>query len=1518
MIQCQSQSSDTESTTSLRVAPSTATSEASIALAAPHLLGKPIMLQEPLTSDASGMDGSSAALEAAAASMTSSAFTDPGVSQNLPSEEHSTTEDAAPWNASMPRSLEAPVALEVPTSLAAQRPSGALVSTARATLVPTMLDARGIHLQTPASLPFNTCASIILMNLLQVFNTEGASGHSVVNNVFGDQHFAYTPPAPHTLELLKFLDPITMNAISRPQCLEGTRDAILQSLIRDLTMHSPERNVLWLFGVAGSGKSTLATTIAERLRLGGQIGAFLFFDRNSPAQSGPDGVVRTLAHQLALFNPTLREAICDVIERDPQIATRTLIAQFDHLIKAPLDSCAHQMKGPVVVILDAFDECGDAQSRRALLHMLVKQLPLLPHQFRFLITSRPEFDLHNAIHSQERIKTVSLSSAEWTSAADVEQYIGHEMRELYQMRQESDELPLDWPGGSRIQQLSRLAAESFIWAATAIRFLQAADDVDERLGILLHQQAFTLGDLYATALRSASNWSPHEASTAHCRKILGAVVVGRIAVTDDTIVDILGLESAKSCRLVLRRLGCLLQWSEGLPIRTLHASFADYLTNSGSCGDEPWYIDAAQHHLDFTTSCLRTMMRYLRFNICQLETSHRMNRDIEDLAQRIEKFIPRSLAYACRFWAEHLSLARRDDLQILLLIFEFFQTFFLYWLEVHSLLGEGRSALQAMLHIESYSEPHHEMVHLFSQDGIKFIRAFVSVILASAPHVYISALPFAPSSIIRDQYQSTIHNTLCVRTGTTSDWPSCEQVLDCDTVVCTVAFSPDGRRIASGSALGAILIWDSQTGEIVAGPFQGHEHIIHAVAYSPDGVRIASGSNDAAVRIWDTQTGDVILGPLTRHTRSVTSVTFSPDGKRIASGSEDHTVRAWDAQTGDAVGTPMTGHTAIVNTVAFSPGGDVIASGSDDRTIRIWEAHTGNCIATFEGRTWWVRSVAFSPGGDHIVSGSTDRAVRLWNAWTGAVVRTFEGHTDIVTSVAVSSDGLRIVSGSFDCSVRIWDLQTGTLIALFREHAGYVSSVSFSPNGLHLASGSYDGTVRIWDARSSGTFSELLEGHSESVNSIAFSPDGEHILSGSDDHTICVWDTSTGELAVGPLIAHEGSITSVAFSPDGLYIASGSDKCTVCLWHARSGELLAEPLKGHSDYVTSVEFLPDSRHIVSGSDDGTIRVWNVQTGVLVAGPLKGHTNKVSSVACSPDGKHIASGSEDKTICIRDTQTSGLLVGPLIVHTHWVTSISFSPDGLHIVSGSWDRTIRIWDARTGVFVKEFWGHTDIVQSVAFSPDGVSVVSGSDDQTVRLWDVQTGASLAVHRRHTGPVNSVAFSPDGTRIVSGSSDKTIHILPARAAPAPHADRGFQPTSQLVNGWMQNSPTELLFWVPPAYRTGLWWPDSMVISKRSVQLDLTKFVHGEDWTRLSRRIGFDFGAQLYSSFEGLKTEQGVHGVWESDDETTRGQVKARMKSTGAGIEVDGVRALAARRVWANGCPALPCPFPRATRASE
>ncbi|KZP10330.1 WD40 repeat-like protein [Athelia psychrophila] len=1199
-----------------------------------------------------------------------------------------------------------------------------------------------------------------------------------------------------------------MDATSRPLCLDGTRTTILQNLISDLTTLGSETNVTWLYGMAGSGKSTISTTVAEQLQDRGQRGAFLFFNRNSPAQSSPDGVIRTIAYQLAFSNAALRDAICHAIEQDTQIATRTLDAQFKALL----------MTMPMVIVLDAFDECGDAESRRALVYLLITNLPLLPHHFRFFITSRPELDLKNAFGSHPAIKSVTLSAAEWSSASDVVYYLRHELHALYQARTEKF--------GSR-------AGNSFIWAATGIRYLHAAADLDENsparfLSDLaydtgtLSQQAFSLADLYTTALRSASNWAPNTASTETCRRILGIVVLGRIPLTDEAIDHILSLEGPKSCRPILRKLGCLLQWSEGLPVRTLHVSFADYLIDGRACGDQPWFIDESKHHADYTIGCLHVMKKLLRFNICELKTSYLMNRDVEGLTERVVSSIPSSLAYACRFWPEHLRNANTRDDNVRQLILEFFRASFLYWLEVLSLIGEGRAALDAMVIVERYSKDHHDTVHVFAKDGIKFVGAFASIIADSAPHVYISTLPFAPStSVIKQCYLSVIKRTLRVTNSTRTDWPSCEQVIEGHNTdrVNSVAFSPDGERVASGSNDRTIRIWDARTGKLVAGPFEGHTRS-----------HVASCSNDKTIRIWDARTGKLVAGPFEGHTGQVNSVVLSPNGQRVASCSDDKTILIWDARTGKLVAGPFRGHTEHVCSVAFSPDGECVASGARDNTIRIWDAHTGRLVAgPFEGHTAWVQSVAFSPDGERVASGARDNTIRIWDARTGKLVAApFEGHKAWVQSVAFSPDGGRVTSGSWDNTIRIWDARTGKLVAgPLKGHTAWVRSVAFSPDGECIASGSWDNTIRIWDART-----ELIttsERHRGPVNSVTFSPDGERVASGSSDRTIRIWDARTGKLVAGPFKGHREVVNSVAFSPDGKRVASSSNDGTIRIWDARTGKLVAGPFEGPRVLMSSVAFSSDGERVAYGSCDQTIRIWDARTGKLVAGPFEGHT-----AFC------VASSSWDNTIRIWDARTGKLV---------------------RILSFSTDLTIRIWDIHTGTLVAgPFETHTDLVRSAAFSLDGEHIMLSSYRSTIHILDAHNGKLVAgpFQGGHIGLVNCAAFSPDGEHIASGSDDMSIHIRNARtgallAAPfkghavsvtsATFADvssRSKEPRSyttsstHLTNGWMQKSPTELLFWVPPEYRTRLWRPsDTLVIGQPCTYLDLTHFVYGENWAQ-------------------------------------------------------------------------------------
>ncbi|KAF9069544.1 WD40-repeat-containing domain protein [Rhodocollybia butyracea] len=280
----------------------------------------------------------------------------------------------------------------------------------------------------------------------------------------------------------------------------------------------------------------------------------------------------------------------------------------------------------------------------------------------------------------------------------------------------------------------------------------------------------------------------------------------------------------------------------------------------------------------------------------------------------------------------------------------------------------------------------------------------------------------------------------------------------------------------------------------------GHTNAVNSVAFSPDGTSIVSGSADSTVRIWDRSTGEQICPSIKGHSDGVASVAFSPNGKTIVSGSWDRAVRLWAFETGQQVGSSLEGHTHSVTSVAFSCDGIHVASGSGDSSVRIWDVLTGEEIRYLEGHTKTVNSVTFSPDGTRVASGSDDNSVRIWDVSTVEEVHHLEGHTDRVTSVVFSPDGSDILSGSNDGRICIWDTFLGTNIYSLRV-SGPVTTAQFSPSGKYFVSSSEDGLICTWESSNASLISNQLH---PGVKTIAFSPDEISIVYGSMDGRIQV------------------------------------------------------------------------------------------------------------------------------------------------------------------------------------------------------------------------------------------------------------------------------------------------------------------------------------------------------------------------------------------------------------------------------
>ncbi|EIN04856.1 hypothetical protein PUNSTDRAFT_37485, partial [Punctularia strigosozonata HHB-11173 SS5] len=1214
-----------------------------------------------------------------------------------------------------------------------------------------------------------------------------------VNRVLGVVDIAEHIATDMSLSTLPYAKDAGYNSTKR--CHPDTRTVLLDDICSWINDDESSQSIYLLLGQAGSGKSAVAHSIAARFKDMGRLGSVFCFNRSFPERTCAL-MFPTIARNLAAIDPQIRNALSRVISLRPSDVTSTDIeTQFESLVLLPTQQIT--LSGPIVIVIDALDESGTSGSedRRSLLSVLANRTVSLPRNLRIIVTARPEDDIHTRLVNRPHIRCKSMGRELYESTRiDIYRYIRSTLQDL---RDDFDDYEsLCW----RLAELSEGLFQFAFTVCTALTDDSSAGTTgEERMDSLFPHaktptgtSTYLLDDLYTRVLASIFN-AYNEKVMRRYRSVMQSVLAAREPLSIQDLTTILAnVLSKRDLELILRRMGSLLTGIHDTThtIRPIHTSFRDFLLDRhrGGC----FYVDITAAETSLAAGTMTLMRSSLHFNMCNLQSSYTLNHEQGNSS------IDSPLAYACRYWAQHLARSSLN-LDIISLATDVLREKSLFWLEALSLLNSVDSVFSAsaLLRISDAVSSS----RMASADILRFTREFGVVIRQSAPHIYLSALAFAPLKSRFPRFQ--FPGIASVVGGADHDWPH------------------------------------TNTGHLIR-RLLGHTHAVLSVAFSRDGSRIVSGSQDHTVRLWNLSSGEQIGDPYRGHTDDVRCVAFSPDNRRVVSGSWDWTIRLWDSHTGLAIGGPLERHTDRIMSIAFASDGSCFASLSADETVRIWNEQDG-MIYDHSLADWpigKVCAIAFLSDGERLVLGSRDGTVQVWNVRArkpiGETMQLPE-YPAGVRSMVFSPDGTRSISGSHNSVVHVWDTHPGyTVRRTLEGHSVGIQSVIFSPCGSYIVSGSSDSTVRIWNARTGESVGEPLVGHRDQVNAVAISSDGACIVSASDDSTVRLWRLNSYRVVDKQVYSHNAPVWCVAFSPDGTRVASGSLDKTIRVFDVDTGHLSAGPFTGHSSTIRGISFSRDGARIIACLEDSTIRLWNARSGARIS-LFRGHSGSVHAIAVSHDGMYVVSGSDDCSVRLWEADSGKPIGGPWRGHDHMVTSVAFSPDGTLVASGSTDWTVRLWDVATGRPVGEpLRGHSGFVYSVAFSTDGTHMISGSDDGNIHMWDVRSIQILTRHmlaRHDCAP--AISLSPR----IQHSLRAADQIVPSLLLST--TSKYSSNSIRLEDGWILGPQGERLLWVPVHHRDKLWplfhelvIPTS-VAKRYSTHVDLSRIAHGTHWQR-------------------------------------------------------------------------------------
>jgi WD40 repeat protein len=547
-------------------------------------------------------------------------------------------------------------------------------------------------------------------------------------------------------------------------------------------------------------------------------------------------------------------------------------------------------------------------------------------------------------------------------------------------------------------------------------------------------------------------------------------------------------------------------------------------------------------------------------------------------------------------------------------------------------------------------------------------------------------------------------------------------------IVWDVAFSPDGKYIATGSSDYTARVWEAATGrEITRVP---HHFIVTYVAFSPDGRYVASQSTGTML-VWEATTGRVVRQIL--HSGDIQAVQFSPDGKYLATAGYDRLTHVWSIDTGETViSIPQS---LSVRQLAFSPDGRYLATvtGGDEMDTRvaeswIWDISTGEAVLQLMTDGQPVVAL-FDPTGQHVATTSWN-ATQIWTFPGGREVARLEGGG---RAAAFSPDGqsLALVSRN---GWRVWHFDSGEQIAAGGEQSA-INTVVFSPDGELVASSGGDGTARVWNVRSGQEISRMT--HAGAVHAVAFSPDGKYVATASADGTACVWEAIARPGDLFATLPHTGYVQDAVFSPDGRYLATTTSAGATTLWRMDDLQEIACITATPAGGVGQVIFSASGRFLASKTAD-TLHILETASGKETAPihyqVLDPKNNYLREIAFSPDEKHLASASHDKTVRIWDIETGKEVERITLPSAAY--AVAYSPDDQHLATAGNNGAIQLWNPVTLNEVKRFSITENIYGiGIAFSTNGRLLVAFSEGGEARLWELETGWEI-LHIYDTSP--------------------------------------------------------------------------------------------------------------------------------------------------------------------------------------